>query len=59
MGFQSVRTGCRASRKQATETKRDMGLLLNIAYTSVLPTILPESARPLRTDGRQKTNGYR
>ena len=31
MGFQSVRTGCRACLKQATETKGERALFLNIA----------------------------
>ncbi len=35
MGFQSVRAGCRASLKQATETKRDMVLFLNMALESL------------------------
>src|SRR5271163_2153970 len=34
MGFQSIRTGCRACLKQATETKRDKALFLNIALES-------------------------
>ena|SRR2546426_8460124 len=34
MGFQSVRAGCRASLKQATETKEEPALFLNIALES-------------------------
>ena len=34
MGFQSVRAGCRASLKQATETKGETALFLNIALES-------------------------
>jgi hypothetical protein len=34
MGFQSIRTGCRACLKPATETKRDKALFLNIALES-------------------------
>jgi hypothetical protein len=34
MGFQSVRAGCRASSKRATETKGETSLLLNIALES-------------------------
>ena len=34
MGFQSVRTGCRACLKQATETKGETALFLNIALES-------------------------
>ena len=34
MGFQSVRSGCRASLKHATETKGETALFLNIALES-------------------------
>ena len=34
MRFQSVRAGCKASLKQATETKREAALFLNIALES-------------------------
>jgi hypothetical protein len=34
MGFQSVRAGCRACLKRATETKGETALLLNIALES-------------------------
>ena len=34
MGFQSVRAGCRASLKQATERKGEPALFLNIALES-------------------------
>jgi hypothetical protein len=34
MGFQSVGAGCRASLKQATETKGEPALFLNIALES-------------------------